>query len=75
MSRDQKQPNLLVSFSCSCSTKLSFSITTDQMARSGLKAGNNDSLGGQEPENETDNFVRRSLGRSTLNWMVRCYRQ
>ena len=56
-----------VSFSGSCSPKLLVSITTDQLARYGLIADDNDSLGGREPENETDNFVRCSLGRATLN--------
>ena len=48
--------NLLIFLSNSRSPKLSVSITTDQLALSGLIAGENDSLGGQEPDNETDNF-------------------
>ena len=60
----------MVSFSCSCSPKLSVSITTDQIARSRLISGKNYSLGGQEPENETNNFSHFSLGCATLNWIM-----
>ena len=61
--RKEKDPSerwlkLLVLFSGYRSSKLSFSITTNQLARLGLIAGENDSLGGREPENETENFGR-----------------
>ena len=31
-----------------------------------------DSLGGQEPENDTNNFGRSSLERVAVNWMMKC---
>ena len=54
----KERPKLSVSFSGSCSPKLLVSITTAQLERSGLIAGENDSLGGREPENDTDNISR-----------------
>ena len=58
------------SFSRSSYPKLLVSVTTDQLARSGLIAGENDSLGGQEPENKTDNFGSLLLVRAALNWIM-----
>ena len=49
---------LSVYLSGSRSPKLSSSITTDQLARSRLIAGDNDSLGGREQDNGTENFGR-----------------
>ena len=66
----EEQPKFLVLFSSSRSTKLSFYITTDKLARSGLITGENDSLGGREPENETDNFGSCPLGCTVLNWKI-----
>ena len=43
-------------------SKLPVSVSTDQLARSGLIAVETDSLGGQEPENETDSFGHCTLG-------------
>ena len=59
-----------VLFSGSRSPRLSLSITTDQVARSGFIAGENDSLGGREQENKTNNFVRFLLGHTVLNWKI-----
>ena len=42
----EERPKLSVSFSSSCSPKLSVSITIDQLARFGLIAVENDSVGG-----------------------------
>ena len=39
-------------------TKLSLSITNNQLERSGLMAGENDNLGARELENDTNNFGR-----------------
>ena len=61
-----------VSFSGSRSPKLLVSITTDQLARSGLIAGDNDSLRGREPENKIGNFGRCSLGHAALNLVIKC---
>ena len=61
---------MLVSFYGSLSLKLLVSVTTNRVARSGLISGKNDSLGGREPENETDNFGRCLLGRAVLNWII-----
>ena len=66
----EKRPRFLVLFSGSCYTKIPVSITTDQLARSRLIAGENDSLGGQEPEKETNNFGRCLLGCADLNWIM-----
>ena len=49
-------PNLLVSFSESCFTTPALSITTDQLERSELIYSENDSLGGRELDNKTNNF-------------------
>ena len=35
----------------------------------------NVSLGEQEPENKTNNFRFCSLGRTAINWMMKCDRQ
>ena len=70
MDSSKEWPKLLVLFFGSCSTKPSFSIITDKLARSGLIAGENDSLERQELENETYNFGRCSLGHATLNWIM-----
>ena len=51
-------PMLLVSLASSRSPKLSVSIVTDQLARSGLTFSENDSLGERELDNETNNFGR-----------------
>ena len=64
----EERPKLLVSFSVSFSPKLSLSVTTDQLVCSWLIADKNDSLGGKEPENKTNNFERCSLGHTELNW-------
>ena len=52
--------------------KVSVSSTTYQLVRSGLIAVETDSLGGREPENETDTFVCFSLGRAAVNRMMKC---
>ena len=69
-----RSPVLFLRFASSGSRppKLSVSVTTDQLARSGLIAVETDSLGGREPENENDNFGRCSLGRVAVNWMMKC---
>ena len=66
----EERTKLLVLFSISRYPKLPFSITTDQLARSGLISSENDNLGERERENETGNFGRCSLGRAALNWMM-----
>ena len=66
----EERPKFLVLFSGSCYPKILVSITTDQLARSGLIAGENDILSGLEPENKTDNFSRSSLGCTVLNWIM-----
>ena len=58
----EQRPKLSVLFSGSCPPKLSFYITIDQLAHSVMISSENDSLGGQEPENKTNNFGRSSLG-------------
>ena len=63
---------LLVQLYCSCYTKLLVSITTDQLACSGLIAGENDSLGGREPENGNDNSGRCSLDSAVVNLLMKC---
>ena len=55
---NEERPKLLVLFSGSNYPKLSFSITTDQLARSVLIVSENDSLLGREPQNKIDNFRR-----------------
>ena len=59
---------MLLVFSGYRSPKIPLSITTDQLSRSGLKAGENDSLGGQEPEKNNNKFGRCLLGHTILNW-------
>ena len=66
----EERPKLSVLFSGSCSPKLPVSITTDHLARSGLISSENDSLGGREPENKTDNSGYCSLGHAMLNWIM-----
>ena len=68
----EERLKLLILFSCSRYPKLSLSVSTDQLAPSGLIACENDSLGIREPENENDNFVRCLIGRATLNRMMKC---
>ena len=65
----------MVLFSWYRSPNLSFSVTNNQLARSGSIAGENDSLGVQEPGNDPDNFVRWLLGCAALNLMMKCYGQ
>ena len=66
----EERPKLLVLFYGSRSPKLSVSIITDQLARSILIAGENDSLGGLESENKTKTFGHTLLGLSVLNWVT-----
>ena len=66
----EEQPKLSVSFYVSRSPKVLFSIITNQLARSGLIAGENESLVGQEPENDTNNSGRFSLGCTVFNWKI-----
>ena len=66
----EEQLKLLVSLYGSRSPKLSFSITIDQLAHSGLISGKNDSLGGRKPENKTKKIGRFLLGRTVLNWKI-----
>ena len=66
----EERLKLSVSFSGSHSPKLLVSITTNQLARSVLVAGENDSLGGLELENEINNFCHFLLGCATLNWIL-----
>ena len=40
------------------------------MARSGLISSDNDIFGGQEPDNETDNFVSCSLDHTIFNLII-----
>ena len=68
----EERPKSSALFFDSCSPILSVSIPTNQMTRSGLIASKNDSLSGQEPENETDNFRFCSQGCAMLNWMMKC---
>ena len=58
----EEHPKLSVLFHSSRYPKLSTSITTDQLARYGLIAAETDSLGGQEPENDTNNFGHFTVG-------------
>ena len=67
---NEERSKLSVSFSGSRSIKLQVSVTTNQLARSRLIAGENDSLGGRESENETDNFSRFLLGCTVSNWTM-----
>ena len=68
MGPSEGRQKLWVLFSGSQSPKLLVSIISNQLARSGLIPVENDSLGGRELENKTDNFERCSLGRTVLNW-------
>ena len=70
MDPGEERPKLPVPFSSSRYTKLLVSIATNQLSHSGFIAGENDSLGGREPENNADNFGRWSLGRAALNWIL-----
>ena len=54
--------NLKKKLEQSVSSKLSVSIITDQLESSGLRDVETDSLGGQEPENEINNFGHCKLG-------------
>ena len=53
------------------SSKISLSMFISLKLTNWLIAGENDSLVKQEPENETNNFNRCSLGRTVLNWMMK----
>ena len=52
----EKCPTLLVSLSGSCPTKLSVSTSINPQRANWSVVVETDSLGGQEPENDTDNF-------------------
>ena len=54
----EERLKLSVSFYGSRSPKISFSITTDQLVHSRLIAGENESFGGREQENDIENFGR-----------------
>ena len=66
----EEQQKFSVSLFGSRSPKLSSSIITNQLARSGSIAGENDSLVVRKPENYTDGFGRCSLGPTVLNWKI-----
>ena len=55
----------------SCPHKLSVSVNTDKLARSGLIVMGTGSLGGGEPDNKTINFGRWLLGCAAVNWMTK----
>ena len=61
-----------VLFTSSCSPKLALSITTDQLAYYGLIAVKSAILEEREPDKETNNFGRSSLGGAAENWMMEC---
>ena len=62
---------LSVSFSSYRLPKLSVSVATDQLERPGLILLETGSLGGIEPENNTNNFGPCSLGCAAENWMIK----
>ena len=47
-------------------------MTTDQLAHYGLISVDTESLGGQEPEKETKNFVSCPIGRAAVSLMMKC---
>ena len=53
-------------------SKLLFSTAISPKCIDWLMAMENDSFGGQEPDNETDNFGRFLQGCTALNLMMKC---
>ena len=68
----EERPKLSASFYSYRLPKLSVSITTNQLVRSGLMVMETGSLGGQEPENETDSFGRSSVEGAVENRILKC---